>query len=272
MKLLKEYKTISQQNEILKSRGLIVDDETILNGINYSHLIYKFGIIYWDTENDKYVEGTKLSHIYALYNFHRSLTKEIFNLIIKYELKLKAIIASQIAEIDPLWYIDIQNYDKSIITDNDEMNKLYKNMLRLSSKSQYEKYKIERDGISYLPIWLLIDEMAFGQLTMLIKAFGKRNKIFHKMNLNPQHGWAKLTTINYYRNQIFHGNELRSSITNDKYKTTVYLTALLKILKKSYPDDFKLLSSKITCFDYKSINITMIELLSILKISGIFKK
>ena len=146
MKLLKEYKTISEQSDILKSRGLIVDKETILESVNYSHLIYKFGIIYWDKTKDKYVQGTKLSHIYALYNFHRSLTKEIFNLIIKYELKLKAVIASRVAEIDPLWYINIENYDRSVIDDEKELTKLQANMLRLSSKSQYEKYMIEKNG------------------------------------------------------------------------------------------------------------------------------
>ena len=74
----KEFKTIEEQIQILKERGLIINEEKaieILTENNYYYLIngYKDLFIDNNSEVEKYKENITLEEIYALYNFDSEL-------------------------------------------------------------------------------------------------------------------------------------------------------------------------------------------------------
>ena len=80
-----EAKTIDQQIDILKSRGLIIKNENfakdILSRKNYYNIINAFKEFFIDNNNlsseEKYLENTTFEAVYSLYKFDLQL-RELF--------------------------------------------------------------------------------------------------------------------------------------------------------------------------------------------------
>ena len=74
----KDFKTIKEQIEILKARGIIINNERaeeILTENNYYYLINGHKELFVDnsSETEKYKENVSLEEIYALYKFDSEL-------------------------------------------------------------------------------------------------------------------------------------------------------------------------------------------------------
>ena len=74
---LKQHKSIEEQIDLLKSRGLIIEDEKaaaeVLERINYYRLSgYLFG--YKNNGSEQYVEGTSFNELIRIYEFDAKLT------------------------------------------------------------------------------------------------------------------------------------------------------------------------------------------------------
>lgn len=268
------YHTKKQLVETLESRGVFVDDITILDNVNYSHLMYVFGRHFIDFETIEgpiYKTGTKLSQIYNLFlkNIESSaIFFEFFHLV---EHKLKSAVAHWVAAIDPLWYADINNYKDYTLNStqktNEEKSIFHKNLMELETKkrNQYDP-KYYKSG--KLPMWLLIDEMAFGQITMLIKYVDQpqKDKIYSECQIAPNN-FKLLLEIKNYRNLLFHGNALTGSIGKGKEQSL--LINILKYMKLNYPTIFQKLDNFIETMEWDEIGITKLELFNILKIAKI---
>ena len=76
----KDFKTIEEQIEVLKARGIIINDENakeILTENNYYYLINGYKDLFVDNSNEteKYKENVSLEEIYALYKFPKKYEK-----------------------------------------------------------------------------------------------------------------------------------------------------------------------------------------------------
>lgn len=75
----KIFKTIDEQIDILKSRNIIIDDYdkayNLLSKNNYYYLINGYKDLFIDStsKKEKYIDGTKLEEIYALYEFDKDI-------------------------------------------------------------------------------------------------------------------------------------------------------------------------------------------------------
>ena len=269
MKYLIKCNTLEQQLEILEKRGLIIDDPSILTKINYSHLIYKYGNIYLDENKGKYKKGSKISNIYNLYLFHLKISTLLFRVIIQYEQKLKTHIADTISEVDINWYSDKANYSQEFSNSKERTNFL-SNMADLNMKI-INKIDDKYINNGFAPMWIMVDNMAFGQLRMICKLFDGRDKIFSKMNLNFSTASITLGTVNEYRNQLFHGNELKSKLKSERDKTEYKLIKFFKLIRIQYPKEFSQIIFLVKELDECSIGISKKEILVKLGISGLFK-
>ena len=96
---MQDYQTFDQQIEILKKRGLVIDNEEevreILSIHNYYNVIngYKDLFCYIDTSGkEKFISGTSFDEVYALYCFDRELRSLIFMYTLQIENTLRALV------------------------------------------------------------------------------------------------------------------------------------------------------------------------------------
>lgn len=103
----KEYKTIKEQIEILKKRGLIIRDEdeeeslkTYLLEYGYERVITGSNSLFKTSNKDNYDENSKAKHLMMAFDIDRNISIEIFKYLSKSaEIKINTIIANTIAEI-----------------------------------------------------------------------------------------------------------------------------------------------------------------------------
>ncbi len=96
---IKPPKTFDEQIEILKSRGLMIEDEEyakfILSNVNY----YRFTayLLPFKNEDDTYKEGITFKKISLIYNFDRELRALLIEILSSIEISFRTYIAYTIA-------------------------------------------------------------------------------------------------------------------------------------------------------------------------------
>lgn len=134
----KEYKTIKEQIEILKKRGLIIRDEdeeeslkTYLLEYGYERVITGSNSLFKTSNKDNYDENSKAKHLMMAFDIDRNISIEIFKYLSKSgEIKINTIIANTIAWIlsekqlqENGLIFGINNKDYQIIFPNYQKNK-----------------------------------------------------------------------------------------------------------------------------------------------------
>ena len=93
----KTFKTLDEQIEILRSKGLVINDENkakeILLRENYFFLTgYRF-LFMRSLEDRRFIEGTTFEELYAMFLFDRQLRNVLFKNILVVENNLKSIMS-----------------------------------------------------------------------------------------------------------------------------------------------------------------------------------
>lgn len=96
----KDFKTIEEQIEILKTRGIIINEEKakeILTENNYYYLIngYKDLFVDKNNESEKYKGNVTLEEIYSLYKFDSELRINLLRYILILERRLDTYVANE---------------------------------------------------------------------------------------------------------------------------------------------------------------------------------
>ena len=95
----KIFRDTRTQIGILKNRGIIIKNKKyakqLIRRVNYYNLIngYKTPFILTSTPYEKYLPGTTLEEIYALYEFDRKLRIITLEQLLKIEKQIKTLIA-----------------------------------------------------------------------------------------------------------------------------------------------------------------------------------
>ena len=96
---MKDFKLVTEQVDLLKSRGMLFEDEQDaickLLSDNYYNIINGYKDLFLDTTNNQEVfkTGTTFNEIYALYEFDNQLK----NIFLEYILKIENILRTQVA-------------------------------------------------------------------------------------------------------------------------------------------------------------------------------
>ena len=82
----KTFKTLDEQIEILRSKGLIIDDENIAKDIllreNYFFISGYRHVFLRPDNKKKFLQGTNFRELYGLFNFDRQLRNILFKNIL----------------------------------------------------------------------------------------------------------------------------------------------------------------------------------------------
>ena len=171
----KEFKTISQQIEILKNKGLIIDDEVMAKDVllkeNY-FFINGYRHLFMNSNTDRtYITGSTFSELYALFLFDRYSRNIFFKNLLIIENRLKSVVSYQLSKkygYKEKEYLNIRNF-----TTNPEKKRKVKDVIEKMKRqirintSRHNATMHYLKNYGYIPLWILVKVLSFGMVCEL---------------------------------------------------------------------------------------------------------
>ena len=241
----KQFKNLDEQVEILRQKGLIVNDERyakrvllrenyfFLNG--YRHLFIK------SMKDKTFKEGTTFEELYSLFLFDRSFRNILFKYLLVIENNLKSIFSYQLSkkygyrERDYLKEKNFTNLPEKQAQLNDLLKKM-KRQIRVNG-SQHSATLHYVSNYGYIPLWILVKVLSFGIVSEMfsILKVEDQKEIASVYGINYETLIVYLPILANYRNLCAHEDILYENKTQKAIDDTVY-HQLLKIPKED--DEF----------------------------------
>ncbi len=239
--------TVDEQIEMLKAKGLIIDDvdfaKKCLSFYGYYNIINSYKEPYIETVDGckRYKNGVSFEQIFSLFTLDHNLRNTIMAAMLDLEEHVKAAVADVLSEsfgVSENDYLQWKNYRdrnarKKQFTLHDILETLQKN---LNSDKDPIRYYREKKGT--VPPWILLKGTYFGTLVNFVRLFKSNEKslLFQKLYGLPASvactpAASKLLTdtlfiCQEYRNLAAHGGRVynyRSSARFTVDKDTLFL-------------------------------------------------
>lgn len=229
---VKQFKTIDEQIEILKDKGLIINDEEktkkILLRENYFFINGYRHVFMKPSDNKRFIEGATFDELYALFSFDRNLRNIMFKYLLIVENNLKSIFSYHLSskygykEKD---YLKLSNFNTDISKHRqvtDVINKM-KRQIRVNAK-QHTATLHYLTNYGYIPMWILVKVLSFGiisELYMILKIEDKK-EIAKYYGVDEEELSVFLPIMSNYRNlcaheDILYDHKTQRGIPNNKY-------------------------------------------------------
>ena len=228
----KRFKTLDEQIEIFKHKGLIISDEKyakevllrenyfFLNG--YRHLFFK------SSEDKSFIKGTRFEEMYSLFLFDRSFRNILFKYLLVIENNLKSITSYQLSkkygyrERD---YLKAKNFTQ--IPDRQrQVNDLLKKMKRQIrvNGSQHSATSHYATNYGYIPLWILVKVLSFGIVSEMISILKPEDQhdISDIYGIDTNEFIDYLPLLANYRNLCAHEDILYENKTQKVIDDTIY--------------------------------------------------
>lgn len=295
----KVFKSIDEQIEILKTKGMTINDEdyakTILLRENYFFL-NGYRHVFLNHDNKKhYIKETTFEELYSLFLFDRKLRTIIFKNLLIVENNYKSIFSYVMSkkygyrEKD---YLNPSNFDRSKAKTrqiNDLLRKLKRQIRVNGTQHQATCHYINNYG--YIPMWVGVKVLSFGIMSEMFSILKIEDKesITDMYKVSVSDFEIYLSILANYRNLCAHEDILFNHYTqrwipNSKYHNLMNIDktdgeyiygkndifALIIILKSILiPDDFKMMMNEIIYeIDILSSKLKVIEIDKILDKMG----
>lgn len=173
--MIKTFKTIEEQIDILKSKGLQIDDITYTSNVllrenyffisGYRHLFLK------SPKDRMFIPGTEFKELYAMFNFDRQIRNIFFKNILIVENNAKSIFSYQMSKkygIREKNYLNPSNFDRSsdkVRQVNDLLKKI-KRQIRVNG-GQHSATMHYLSNYGYVPFWVVVKVLSFGLISEL---------------------------------------------------------------------------------------------------------
>ena len=278
----KIFKTIDEQIEILRSKGMVFEDydkaREILLRENYFFLNgYRSPFLMSGTK--RFIEGTTFEELYSLFTFDRFFRNIIFKNVLIVENNYKSIysyVLSRKYGYKEKDYLNANNFNRSkdkIRQINDLIRKL-KRQIRINGyQHQATSHYINNYG--YIPMWVGVKVLSFGLMSELFTILKSedRKEIADYYNLSPDKIENYMSILANYRNLCAHEDILFNHETQKTIADTTFhlqlgipkvddeyiygkhdIFALLIILKELLTtDDFKMMMNEI-CYEIDKLS------------------
>lgn len=185
IRVVKEFKTIDQQIDILRKKGLIIDDENkaydILLKENYFFL-NGYRHLFMNSSTDRtFVTGATFSELYALFLFDRYSRNIFFKNLLIIENRLKSIISYQLSKkygYKEKDYLDLRNFTQDPEKRRkvkDVVNKMKRQIRINASRHNATMHYLKNYG--YIPLWILVKVLSFGMVCELYSILKNEDKL-----------------------------------------------------------------------------------------------
>lgn len=235
----KTFKSLNEQVEILKYKGMTIIDEDFVKEIllrenyffisGYRHLFMKDG-------NDKYIEGTTFEEVYSLFLFDRNFRNIIFKNLLILENNLKSITSYQLSkkygykEVD---YLKPKNFTTDPLKSkqvNDIIRKM-KRQVRVNVNQHTATYHY-MNNYGYIPLWIMVKVLSFGIVGELYQILKREDQegIANVFQVEVESLENYLPILANYRNLCAHEEIVFENKTQKEINGTIY-HSILKIPK-----------------------------------------
>lgn len=229
----KEFKTIDEQIEILKSKNILIEDYTkaykILTQNNYYYLVNGYKDLFLDNSSkiEKYINNTKLEEIYALYTFDKNIKMNFLKYILLLESEINTYIAYEFSKsYGHKNYLIPQNFNN--INSNISLIEKFINDINLEIDYQYKssnKMIVHYlDTYKNIPLWVLVRILSFGKISKFYSLMKQKeqNAISRKYNLRIVEFKIYLQNLTLIRNICAHDEKLYDIKVKSRIFSTYY--------------------------------------------------
>jgi abortive infection bacteriophage resistance protein len=192
MNYSKQALNISQQIELLKSRGLIIENtqftRDILENVSYFRIANYLRPMESDKQTHQFKPGASFRNVVSLYDFDRELRQLVFGAISRIEIALRTRIIHHFSlSHGPFWFADSNLaldgalYTDNIATLNRELHRSKEDFI----KEHFKKY----DNPDVPPAWKTLEVISFGTLSKMyfnFKDTSVKKDVARSLGL-PQH-------------------------------------------------------------------------------------
>ena len=222
----KIFKTYEEQIEILRARGLIVNNEKFFKDCmehdDYYNVINGYKKYFLTSTNpEHYRKGVKFEHIQALYSFDQNIRGYFLLELLKIEKYIKSIIAYHFSAKyghDHRKYLNIKNFKNDTVKNRSYAIKTIENIkLDISRYQKLSAIKHYLADYGYIPLWVLNSVLSFGRIANLYVCLklDMQQVIAGHFKLSAAEFCGFLYFLDDWRNTCAHGGRV---YTNDKQK------------------------------------------------------
>jgi len=175
MRTNKIFKTLDEQIDILRSKGLIINDEQMAKEILFREnyfFVSGYRHLFMKSYKDKFfIKGTTFEELYATFVFDRNLRNIMFKHLLIIENNMKSIISYTLSKkygIKEKEYLNVKNFNQDKIRSrqvNDVINKM-KRQIR-TNVHQHTATSHYLSNYGYIPLWILVKVLSFGIISEL---------------------------------------------------------------------------------------------------------
>lgn len=228
----KVFKTLEEQIEILRNKGLIITDvektKEILLRENYFFINGYRHIFMISDKERRFHHGTTFEELYAFFVFDRNIRNIFFKHILVVENNLKSILSYQLSKqygVREQDYLNPGNFTEDRTRGrqvNDVLRKMKRQVRINASRHSATMHYLTNYG--YIPLWVLVKVLSFGIISELYSILRDEDKtiIADYYDLDVESFEVFLPIIANYRNlcaheDILYDHRTQRMIPNNKY-------------------------------------------------------
>ncbi len=209
----KIFKTLDEQVEILKNKGLVISDEKkarkILFKENY-FFISGYRHLFARGNTKLFLEGTTFEELYGTFIFDRTIRNIFFKNILIVENNIKSIMSYQLSKkygFKEKDYLNIDNFSQDSLHSrqvHDVLDKV-KRQIRVNGR-QHTATTHYIDNYGYIPLWILVKVLSFGIMAEFFSILKDedKNAICQNYNITVDTMSTYLSLLSNFRNVCAH--------------------------------------------------------------------
>lgn len=249
---MKTFYTYAQQITKLKSKGLLIGDDTaateILKRVGYYNIINGYSPLF-KTSDKMFQKGTKFEDIVSLYEFDKELRSIVYKYSASIECYCKALIAHIFSEnhgVDEKVYLTAASFrqdTKCAAAVRDliaECNKTINEAVNRKSNKYREYIDHNLTANGHVPMWVLVRAISFGTTSILFKCMNKveRDEVASYFKLTAEELGNVLEIVVPFRNIVAHGERTYCArLVRKRLSTKLSVTGKLSIPKNEKGDN-----------------------------------
>lgn len=228
----KMFKTLEQQIEILKEKGLVINDvefaKNVLFKENYFFVTGYRHLFMTQSRAKRFNNGTTFDELYAVFLFDRHIRNIMFKNILIVENNIKSIMSYQLSKkygYKEKDYLNPDNFTRDPLRERqiyDVISKM-KRQIRVNGK-QHSATQHYMYNYGYIPMWILVKVLSFGLISELYSILKIEDKkgIASYYNIDEEEMSIYLNLLSNFRNicaheDILYDHRTQRSISNTEY-------------------------------------------------------
>jgi len=239
----KDFKTVEQQLEILRSRGLSITDDTKAKDFLLHNNYYRVsGYSLTLRKNDVFSKSATFQNIIDIYQFDHELRHIILEYVEIIEVRMKSVYAYEFTKVHgPIGYLDDTHFTNKA-KHKEIMDKANQQKTQRLPHEAYLKHFVNDLGQA-IPLWAYVDLLTISDISFLysISEQGIKREVANAFGLTISKGseilGQHMHSMTIIRNLCAHGSRIYNRLFEQKPSLNAKEKALLIVDKNNNLDN-----------------------------------